>query len=167
MFKANVFGTRIRLIWLLIFISSFAMEVGALYYQYALNYGPCTLCVQIRAVIFLILFISLAGLLTPLTKSIQLSLSGLLIPSSLGFGYLCYQLIGIERGWFEGSCTFEPPFPSWIPMHELVPSVFEAWELCGYTPEMFAEFTMAEVLCVFAVLYLIGNLYLGALQARN
>lgn len=147
-----------RFIWIGLLTICVVLEVAALYYQYILDYGPCILCVQIRALIGLIALIAILALLLPFQVSKVLSL--LLMPLTLSFGWLCYQLLGIERGWFEGSCTFEPPFPTWIPLHEWLPSVFEAWELCGYTPDILFRITMAEVLIAIAALFIIANIIL-------
>jgi disulfide bond formation protein DsbB len=66
--------------------------------------------------------------------------------------YQSYQVLGIERYWFESSCTLSDPFPNWIPLHVWLPSIFEPWELCGYTPEIVKGVTMAEVLVMTAAI---------------
>lgn len=150
---------RNRTLWLALIVLSLSLEIAALYFQYVLDYGPCILCVQIRAVLLLVILFAIAVLLLPsFTKVASL----LLLPCTLAFAWLCYRVLGIERGWFEGSCTFEPPFPSWIPLHEWLPSVFEPWELCGYTPEILLGITMAEMLIAIAAIYLVINLFLLA-----
>lgn len=155
--RLSYFSTKI---WLLILLISIAMESGALFYQHVLDYGPCILCVQIRAVVLLIILISLAGLFSGPRSSINKLAAFLLAPLSVFFGYQTYQVLGIERGWFEGSCTMDAAFPDWIPLHEWLPSVFEPWELCGYTPYIVGKITMAEVLVAIAALFFVANLTL-------
>jgi len=150
--------TTNRNVWLSLLIASLLLEVAALVFQYGLDYGPCILCVQIRAVILLIALIALGALLLP--KATKLVAPVLMLPCSATLVWYCYQVLGIERGWFEGSCTFEAPFPDWIPLHEWLPSVFEAWELCGYTPEIIFGITMAETLIAISLVYLLANLWL-------
>lgn len=144
-------------IWSILLVLSATLELSALYFQYALDYGPCILCVQIRAVLLLVMLLALVALLLPASRTLT---ALLLLPCTLSFAYLCYRVLGIERGWFEGSCTFEPPFPAWVPLHEWLPSVFEPWELCGYTPEILFGITMAETLVGIAALYLMANVTL-------
>ena len=145
-------------IWTGLLLGCLALELAALYFQYGLDYGPCILCVQIRAILGLIGVIALLALVLPISVEKILSLS--LLPLSIGYTWLCYQVLGIERGWFEGSCTFEPPFPSWFALHEWLPSIFEAWELCGYTPEIVFNITMAETLIAVAVIIMLANILL-------
>lgn len=141
-------------IWLLLLSGSLLLEVAALYFQYVLDYGPCILCVQIRALLLGVALLALLALVAPASRT---ATSVLMVPLSLTFAWLCYQVLGIERGWFEGSCTFEPPFPQWLPLHEWLPSVFEPWELCGYTPEIIFGITMAETLVGIAIGYVVLN----------
>lgn len=148
---------RTAQLWLALLSTSVGLEIAALYFQYVLDYGPCILCVQIRAVLFLVILLAAVALLLPAARKLT---SVLLIPCTLTFAWFCYQVLGIERGWFEGSCTFEPAFPAWIPLHEWLPSVFEPWELCGYTPEILLGITMAETLVGFAGLFLLMNIFL-------
>lgn len=150
-------ATTQKTLWFSLLTISLLLELAALYFQYVLDYGPCILCVQIRAVLLLVILFAITALVLPSFKKVA---SVLLLPCTLTFAWLCYRVLGIERGWFEGSCTFEPPFPNWIPLHEWLPSVFEPWELCGYTPEILLGITMAEMLIAITALYLAINLYL-------
>lgn len=136
------------------------MELGALYYQYGLDYGPCILCVQIRALVFLIILVSIIALASNSYSALRKGASFALAPLTLFFAYQTYLVLGIERGWFEGSCTMDAAFPAWIPLHEWLPSVFEPWELCGYTPYIIGKITMAEVLVSIAVLFVVANVLL-------
>ena len=43
---------RSRTFWFLVLLACVVLEGTALYYQYILDYGPCVLCVHIRAWIF-------------------------------------------------------------------------------------------------------------------
>lgn len=148
-----------KAIWLGIALLGVLMEAGALYYQYVLDYGPCSLCVQMRAVVFLIILVSLFALF--LNNYFLIKLFALLqLCLVLSFGYISYQLLGIERGWFDGNCTFAAPFPDWAPLHQWAPILFEPWELCGYTPEMIGKITMAEILGALTVLLLAMTLAL-------
>lgn len=147
-----------RIIWLSLLTVSLLLEMAALIFQYGLDYGPCILCVQIRALFLLIALIATAALLLP--KAAKFVSPIFTLPCSATLLWFCYQVLGIERGWFEGSCTFEAPFPDWIPLHEWLPSVFEPWELCGYTPDIIFGITMAETLMAISLGYMLANIWL-------
>lgn len=155
----NIKKANTRHLYLLIALICIAMESGALYYQYILDYGPCILCVQIRAIVLSLFIIALIGTLTS-RPIISRVLGAPLLATTAGFVYLSYQVLGVERGWFEGSCTFEAPFPDWLPLHSWLPAVFEAWELCGYTPELLWGVTMAEALMLISATLFVVSIYL-------
>jgi len=150
----SLLSTLIRhpLYWIAIMLTGLFMESVALYYQYGLDYGPCTLCTHVRAWVLAIVLTAALGLVVRRQRVLNglthLSMFGL----ACGLLYSSWQTLGIERGWIEGSCEFGAGFPSWLPLHEWWPQVFEAWELCGYTPELWFGVTIAEALVVTAVL---------------
>ena len=137
------------LIWSYTLLLAIGLEAGALVFQYLLDYGPCALCVQIRATLFGALVLAFAGKIFT-SRSIQILLTLILVATMALLLYQSYQVLGIERYWFESSCTLSDPFPSWIPFHLWLPAIFEPWELCGYTPEIVKGVTMAEILIVTA-----------------
>ncbi|MDP2523729.1 disulfide bond formation protein B [Neptunomonas phycophila] len=142
--------TRLPLFWMLIFVVCAAMEGIALYYQYALDYGPCVLCAQIRAFIFLIMIASLLGLLAGKYRPVRVFATVLGLLGSIGMMERSYQTFGIERGFIDGSCSLDGGFPAALPLNEWLPSIFEPWESCGYTPDLLWGITMAEGLIVMA-----------------
>ena len=141
------------LIWSYTLLLALGLEAGALVFQYLLDYGPCALCVQIRATLFGALLLAVAGKIFS-ARAIQTLIAMLLVPLMAFLLYQSYQVLGIERYWFESSCTLSDPFPSWLPLHLWLPAIFEPWELCGYTPEIIKGITMAEVLIVTAAVSL-------------
>jgi len=147
--------TRLPLFWMLIFIVCAAMEGVALYYQYVLNYGPCVLCVHIRAFIFLVLIASLVGLFAGRYRPVRIitTLTGLV--GSVGMIERSYQTLGIERGFIDGSCSLDGGFSDIFPLNQWIPEIFEPWESCGYTPELFFGVTMAEALVAISALFIL------------
>jgi disulfide bond formation protein DsbB len=148
MFQFN--NSNRRPIWYLAIALPLVLEPAALIFQYALDYGPCILCVQIRATLFAMLITGIAGIAVSCKKAQKL-LSSTLLAITAVFAYQSVMVLGIERYWFEGSCTMDAPFPSWLPLNDWLPSVFEPWELCGYTPEIIHGITMAETLVVISI----------------
>jgi disulfide bond formation protein DsbB len=55
---------RSPLYWLLIFLFGLSLELIALYFQYQLGYGPCVLCVEIRAIVLAVMLLALLGIFT-------------------------------------------------------------------------------------------------------
>jgi disulfide bond formation protein DsbB len=145
-------------IWYFAIALPLVLEPTALFFQYVLDYGPCILCVQIRATLIVMLIAGIAGISIS-CKTIQKALSAGLFVISGVFTYQSFMVLGIERYWFEGSCTMDAPFPNWLPLHEWLPSVFEPWELCGYTPEIIRGITMAESLVIISIASLIAAIY--------
>ena len=92
-------------------------------------------------------------------KAAQKVLSLALVGITGVFAYQSFMVLGIERYWFEGSCTMDAPFPNWLPLHEWLPSVFEPWELCGYTPEIIRGVTMAETLVIISIASMLAAIY--------
>ncbi|MEM9302251.1 MAG: disulfide bond formation protein B [Pseudomonadota bacterium] len=140
--------------WLALAAFGLMLEGVALYYQYGLDYGPCILCTHARAWILGTAIVALLAIPVRGHRAGRLAAHGLIGGLVVGLTRTSWETLGVERGWIEGSCTFDDGYPSWLPLHEWLPSVFEAWELCGYTPELLFGVTMAEGLMVGSVLAL-------------
>ncbi|SFG59755.1 disulfide bond formation protein B [Neptunomonas qingdaonensis] len=136
--------------WIAMIVTCLCMESIALYYQYALDYGPCVLCVQIRAWVLGLLVVSVFGLLVRKNKLTLMIANLITLFFAAGMLERSYTTLGIERGFIEGSCTLNSGFPSWLALDKWLPSVFEPWEACGYTPELLFGVTMAEGLILLA-----------------
>jgi disulfide bond formation protein DsbB len=142
--------------WLAIILTGLGMESVALYYQYGLDYGPCILCTHIRAWTLAIVLVAAIGLVGRLRRAFNALSHLVMLGLGSGLLYSSWQTLGIERGFIEGSCDFDAGYPSWLPLNEWWPAVFEPWELCGYTPDLLFGVTMAEALVVVAVLAIIN-----------
>lgn len=139
-------------------MATLLMESIALYYQYQLDYGPCVLCVQIRAWILLIMIASVAGIATANCRIGQTTALAATTIASVGMLERSWVTLGVERGFIESSCSMAEPFPSLIRFDQWLPVIFEPWEPCGYTPELLFGITMAEALIVAAVALLLCSL---------
>lgn len=150
MFSTLACINRSSFFWIAMIVICLSMESVALYYQYVLDYGPCVLCVQIRAWILAILIVSIFGLLVRKNHLALIITNLVSLCFAAGMLERSYMTLGIERGFIEGSCTLNSGFPSWLTLDKWLPSVFEPWEACGYTPELLFGLTMAEGLIVLA-----------------
>ncbi|MEZ5534877.1 MAG: disulfide bond formation protein B [Thiolinea sp.] len=143
--------------WSALILLCIGMEAGALFYQYVLGYDPCMLCVHIRAWIFAIILVAVAGLFLRHSR-IGLVLANLLtLGAVIGFLERAYMTLGTERGWVEGSCgELGEGYPAWLPLDKILPAVFQPLESCGLTPWVIPQFmSMAEVLILVS-----GGLFL-------
>lgn len=141
--------------WLAIIVIGLAMEGVALYYQYGLNYGPCILCVHVRAWILAIVLVAVVGLIFRRRRALNAAVHVAMLALAVGLLVTSWKTLGIERGWIMAACEMRAEFPAWLPLHQWFPATFEAWELCGYTPELLFGVTMAEALVVFAAAALV------------
>lgn len=140
------------LYWLAVVAVGLTMEGIALYYQYGLNYGPCILCVHVRAWILGMVLVATAAVFFRKRRIVAMAAHVLLLALAVGLLSTSWETLGIERGWVFGSCELKAEFPTWLPLHGWFPAAFEAWELCGYTPELLFGVTMAEGLVAVATL---------------
>lgn len=145
---------RSSVYWLLIFLFGLSLELIALYFQYQLGYGPCVLCVEIRAIVLAVMLVALIGMFISSSRLGANLMNALLIGCGVSFYLKADYLLLIERNLVEGSCGFKANFPNWLPLDTWFPSVFEPWEACGYTPMLWFNITMAEglIYCSIGIL---------------
>ncbi|MBR9827192.1 MAG: disulfide bond formation protein B [Oceanospirillales bacterium] len=153
MFSLQLLGSRIY--WLVLLIGALLAESVALYFQYVLDYGPCVLCIHIRLWLFALILVALAALLTPRCPKAQTGCHLLTLIIALGFSERSWRTLATERTWIESACSLDSGLPTWFTPELWWPWMFEIWESCGYTPEVFAGFTMAELLAVAGSLFVV------------
>ena len=141
---------RGRGIWLFVLLMCVLGEAVALYYQYALRYDPCVLCVHVRAWILLLALISSIGLVGGSKVAWLTQLASL--ATSAGLAWTSYNVLAVEQGWGEGACTMNAGYPSWMPLDQWLPAVFKPLAPCSFTPMMPLNFSMAEGLMVESIL---------------
>ncbi|MBA4503378.1 disulfide bond formation protein B [Marinobacterium marinum] len=144
-----------RVYWLVLLIGAAAAEGVALYFQYVLDYGPCVLCIHIRLWLFALILVALAALLLPRCPKAQTGGRLLTLLIALGFAERSWRTLAIERNWIGSSCSFDSGLPAWFTPGEWWPWMFEIWESCGYTPEVIAGLTMAELLAVGSLVFIL------------
>ena len=143
-----------RLYWLLLFLCGFALEAGALYYQYVLDEWPCVLCIHVRIAVMAFMLLALLAMMIQSTGLYRL-LHGI---NSLVMVWLVersWQVLAVERGWVFGDCTLELGMPAWFALDKWLPAIFEVQTSCGYTPLILFNISMAEILMVVSALLLL------------
>lgn len=149
--------------WLGLLALAFVFGATALYFQYALDYRPCVLCIHARILVVGVMLVALFGLMvrnTVIGRVVGQLLSALVFAALAQRAYL---LLGIERGFVQGECSVDSALPSWMPLDQWFPAMFQVREPCGYTPTMPMGFTMAEVLLVLSIT--LALLSIGVLAA--
>lgn len=156
-----------RLYWVALISLGFILEAVALYYQYALDYLPCVLCIHVRIWIMGFMLVAIAALL--LHRYFYTSMISHLLTSVMIAGGLerSWYMLGIERGTVFGSCSMESGLPVWLQLDEWFPMMFKVWEACGYTPLLLFKISMAETLTVMFSILLIISVWLLVASIRD
>lgn len=149
---------RPALFWGGLIFACIALELAALYYQYALDYLPCVLCIHIRIWVFAIMIAAIIGFFLRNSRPGLIIANLLTLTATLGMLERSYIVLGTEEGWVDGSCgDLVTGLPSWFALDKWLPAVFEPLESCGLTPWVIPQFmSMAQALILFAgVLFLL------------
>lgn len=158
--------------WLLLAVSALGLELCALFFQYVMNLAPCIMCIYQRVAIFSIILaggIGYAGCRFIIARFIAYILWGI--------GAVWGLIIALEHVDIQEnsnalffSCEFVPNFPSWAPLHNWIPFLFEATGDCGKISWQFLGYSMPQWMVVVYGLYtliftiiLINRLF----QAKN
>lgn len=139
--------------WQLLAVSALGFELCALYFQYVMGLEPCIMCIYQRTAIW---GIFLAGVIGAL--GCQFVLARIAAYGLWATGAIWGLLIALEHVEMQSttmsflfSCEFIPNFPSWAPLHEWLPALFEATGDCGDIKWQFMGFTMPQVMvAIFA-----------------
>ena len=149
-----------RVAWLLLAASALILELCALYFQHVLNLAPCVMCVYERLVIVGLLFAGLLGAIAPKNRGIALVAFSLWAYSAvrgllLAIEHVNYQL---HPSPFV-TCDFFPNFPSWAPLHQWMPWMFNptgdcsdvSWTMLGYSMPQWLIFAFALYIIAFVL----------------
>lgn len=144
--------------WLLLALSALALELCALYFQYLLDLAPCIMCVYQRLAIASIFFAGAIG-----TIGHNNILARLFAYTLWGLGAIWGLLIALEHVEMQGnsnslffSCEFIPNFPTWAPLHEWLPFLFEATGDCGDIAWQFLGYSMPQWMVLVYALYTVA-----------
>ena len=152
----NVLGKLInsRIWWLSIAIACVLLEGVALYYQYALDYLPCVLCIHVRMLLAALLLVSAIAVIIN-SRVVRISCQLLSIGTLLVLVERSWKLLAVERGWLIGDCEMTSGLPEWLALESWLPAIFKIHEPCGYTPYILFEISMAELLLAGSIIALL------------
>ena len=143
--------------WVIVCLSALGLLLAALYFQHVLGHAPCVKCIYQRSAVIGIFFATLIVLIYPhfITRIVGLGLWGGCAYWGLMQANAHLEVI-FPEGFFVPPCPLEPEFPSFMPLHEWLPSVFGAPGFCNTNDWQFFSMGMAEWMQIIFALYLVG-----------
>ncbi len=141
--------------WLILFLSSLALSLTALYFQYGLDLQPCIMCIYQRTAMYGIVFSALLVLIFNHALIRLVAFAGWAVSSVWGFLIASEHVEILHDSSFFASCEFVPDFPSWAPLHEWLPAIFEARGMCTDDTWQFMSMGMAEWMQIIFAAYAI------------
>ncbi|GGI86534.1 disulfide bond formation protein DsbB [Shewanella gelidii] len=153
---------RSRKSWLALTIGAILLEVIALFFQYGMHLEPCVMCIYQRVAVMGLIFAGLIGMIQPqhfLIRSLGFVIWG--ISAAWGLS-VAIELVDIQTNPSPfATCPFLPEFPSWMPLHDWLPSVFMPTGMCSEVPWQLFGITMGQwMIGVFSVMLVICILLL-------
>jgi disulfide bond formation protein DsbB len=149
-----------RWYWLALLVLGLALEATALYFQYVMDYPPCALCIHVRILVLGLVLLALFALAVRRTRPGRLAAHLVTTLLLAALTQRAWLLLGIERGFVEGECSFDLGLPSWLPLDQWFPAMFQVQTTCGYTPPLPLGFSMAEALLPLSIILLILSISL-------
>ncbi|OOF78631.1 disulfide bond formation protein B [Rodentibacter caecimuris] len=147
--------------WLLLVLSSLALELTALYFQYGMGLQPCVLCVYERLAMSGLFLAGIIGLLAPRSLILRLIALVLGLFSAIKGLMISIRHLDLQMNpapWKQ--CEFIPNFPETMPFHQWLPSIFNPtgscdnsqWSLFGITMVQWLVFIFAVYVLVLVVI---------------
>lgn len=140
--------------WLLLAASALTMELCALFFQHVMELEPCVMCVYERLTMLAIVAAGLIGASSPNNILVRL-----VAFATWAVGAVWGLLLAIEHTDYQmnpspfATCDFYPNFPSWLPLHELFPWLFNPTGYCSDIVWTFLDYSMPQWLIVSFSIY--------------
>lgn len=140
--------------WLLLATSALIMELCALYFQHVMKLEPCVMCVYERLTMIAIITAGLIGASAP--HNIFVRLTAFIV---WAMGAVWGLLLALEHTDYQmnpspfATCDFFPNFPTWLPLHELMPWLFNPTGDCSDIVWQFFGYSMPQWLIVSFAIY--------------
>lgn len=160
--------------WLALALSSSALVFVALYFQYIMYLEPCVQCIYQRTAMLALAVFAWLGVIGYGKAPVRiLALSGWLVAALAGLSSAHHHVwLQTASNPLFASCSPYPDFPSWLPLHEWIPSFFAAGGLCTDNSWSFLGLFMSEWMRIIFAFYAITavlfiGLYLISLVQRT
>ncbi|WOT03753.1 disulfide bond formation protein DsbB [Shewanella youngdeokensis] len=148
-----------RAAWFTLTITALFLELAALYFQYAMKLDPCVMCIYQRVAVVGIFTAGIIGILGYHLRLARIA-AVLIWATSAAWGLkLAVELVDMQTNPSPfATCNFLPEFPSWLPLHEWLPSVFMPTGMCTDIPWQMFGITMSEWMVISFAIYIIALL---------
>lgn len=141
--------------WLAVVLISTGLVAGAVYSQQTQMQYPCELCIYTRVWLVAIALVALAGLALRRVLHARRVLIAAELVLSVGLAQVVWELLALEYGFAgAGACSMIANFPSWAPLDEWLPALFQVQGPCAATPEVVLGLSMADGLAVVTVCFI-------------
>lgn len=142
--------------WVLLALSATALTLTALYFQHGMGLEPCEQCIYQRTAVIAIGLGAWFAAIQPQRLVFRLiGYSSWLWAAIAGFSSAHYHVwiqTGINAMFV--SCNLEPNFPLWLPLHDLIPSVFSVTGLCSDADWSFVGLAMSQWMRIIFAIYI-------------
>jgi disulfide bond formation protein DsbB len=141
--------------WAILAFTAFGLLAAALYFQHVMDLKPCIKCIYQRTAVIGLL---IAGLIPVIYNHFLTRLAAYAI-----WAYSAVEGIRVAREHldiifaknpFANICDIVPNFPSFLPLHEWLPSVFGAGGECNENSWQFLDMGMASWMQIIFIIYL-------------
>ena len=138
-----------RAAWLILMLSAVALELAALFFQHIMKLDPCVMCIYQRVAVFGLVFAGLIGVIGYRSR-IARAIAVLVWSISAIWGLkLAIELVDMQMNPSPfATCSYLPEFPSWLQLHEWLPSIFMPTGMCTDIPWEFMGVTMGQWMIV-------------------
>lgn len=140
--------------WLLLAFSALALELCALYFQHIMKLEPCVMCVYERITMLGVMLAGLIGAVAPHSLFVRLIAFIIWVINAV-WGLL----LALEHTYYQmnpspfATCDFFPNFPSWAPLNEWLPWLFNPTGDCSDIVWQFFGYSMPQWLIVSFAIY--------------
>lgn len=150
--------------WLLLFISAFGLLATALFFQHVNGLNPCVMCIYQRTAVIGVMLSALLVVIINHGLTRMIAFTGWAVSSIWGFLIAREHYEIIHSDSFFASCEIVPNFPSFMPLYNWIPFLFEAKGDCLDDGWRFAGLGMPEWMMVIFAVY--AGLFIIVFGAR-
>ena len=142
--------------WLLLAFSALVLELTALYFQHVMKLEPCVMCVYERITMMGIILAGLIGASAPQNLWVRLTAFTVWAVSAVWGVALALEHTNFQMNPSPfATCDFFPNFPTWLPLHEMIPWLFNPTGDCADIVWQFFGYSMPQWLIVSFSIYCI------------
>lgn len=158
--------------WILLAVFTLVFELCALFFQHGMKLDPCVMCIYERVAMFGVMAAALLGCIAPqipfirwiaILAWIATSWKGL----SLSIEHVGYQFPDTNV-LFGPTCDIFVDFPTWAPLNQWAPWLFEATGDCSKIVWQFLGYSMPQwLIVIFGAIFAVSITVALSQLAKN